>query len=147
MLMIFGIAVENLGFVHTGAVVIVLANYGRFWADLLALFVRPYKDGPIQGLAFLFPPYTVYYLTTRWSRMRPILRRIGTSCIPIVAVVLAYAFLHSVNPAVNDSASVTTKIEGGKQELEKEINEDLQKIEKELTHLGDRRKPAADSKP
>jgi hypothetical protein len=147
MLMIFGIAVENLGFVHTGAVVIVLANYGRFWADLLALFVRPYKDGPIQGLAFLFPPYTVYYLTTRWSRMRPILRRIGTSCIPIVAVVLAYAFLHSVNPAINDTASVTAKFEEGKQELEKEINEDLQKIEKKLTDFGDRRKPSAHSKP
>jgi hypothetical protein len=147
MLMVFGIAVENRAFVHTGAVVIVLANYGRFWADLAALFVRPYKDGPIQGLAFLFPPYTVYYLATRWSRMKPILRRIATSCIPIVLVVLAYAFLHSVNPAVNDAASVTTKIEEGKQELEREINEDLQKIEKKLTDFGDRRKPAAESKP
>jgi hypothetical protein len=147
ILMVFGIVVENRAFVHTGAVVIVLANYGRFWADLLALFVRPYKDGPIQGLAFLFPPYTVYYLATRWSRIQPILRRIATSCIPIVLVVLAYAFLHSVNPAVNDAASVTTKIEEGKQELEREINEDLQKIEKKLTNFGDRRKPAAESKP
>ena len=80
---------------HTGAVVVVLANYGRFWTDLLALLVRPYKDGPIQGLAFLFPPYTIYYLTRHWDRVKPIVRRIATSCIPIVLVVLAYAFLPS----------------------------------------------------
>ena len=41
MLMIFGIVVQNAAFVHLGAVVVVLANYGRFWADLLAFFVRP----------------------------------------------------------------------------------------------------------
>jgi hypothetical protein len=29
MLMILGIVVENVGFVRTGAVVVVLANYGR----------------------------------------------------------------------------------------------------------------------
>ena len=40
ILMVFGIAVENRGFVHTGAVVTVLANYGRFWADLAGA-VRP----------------------------------------------------------------------------------------------------------
>ena len=146
--MVFGIVVENLAFVHAGAVVVVLANYGRFWADLLAFFVRPYKDGPIQGLAFLFPPYTVYYLATIWGRMKPILRRIATSCIPIVLVVLAYAFLPSVNPARSRTCtSVTAKIEKGKQELDKEVNEELQKIEKELTDFGDRRKPASDPKP
>jgi hypothetical protein len=147
MLMVFGIVVENQAFVHLGAVATVLANYGRFWADLLALFVRPYKDGPIQGLAFLFPPYTVYYLATRWSRMKPILRRIATSCIPIVLVVLAYAFLPSINPAVKDVASVTARLEKGKEEVDKEVSEELQKIEKELTDFGDRHKPAPASRP
>jgi hypothetical protein len=79
--------------------------------------------------------------------MKPILRRIATSCIPIVLVVFAYAFLPLINPAVNEEASVTAKIEKGKQELDEEINEDLQKIEKKLTDFGERRKPAADSKP
>jgi hypothetical protein len=136
MLMVFGIAVENLAFVHLGAVVIVLANYGRFWADLLALFVRPYKDGPIQGVAFLFPPYTIYYVATRWSRMKPILRRIATSCIPIVLVVLAYAFIPAVNPNIKDVEGVEAKIETGKKELDKEIDQDLQ----ELIKLGEPRK-------
>ena len=98
VLMILGIAAENRSLIHTGAVVVVLANYGRFWADLLAFFVRPYKDGPLQGLSFVFPPYMVYYLATRWDAMKKIVRRIATSCIPILAVVLVYAAFGSLSP-------------------------------------------------
>ena len=139
MLMIFGIVVENRTFVHVGAVVIVLANYGRFWADLLALFVRPYKDGPLQGLAFLFPPFTVYYLTTRWHKMKPIVRRIATSCIPIVLVVLAYAFLPFVNPAAKEVEGFVPKVKAGAVEIETEIRSDLRETR--------RRDPAGVSRP
>jgi DNA-directed RNA polymerase subunit RPC12/RpoP len=132
VLMIFGIVVEQSRFVHLGAVIVVLANYGRFWADLLAFFVRPYKDGPLQGVAFLFPPYTVYFLMRRWSAMKPILRRIVTSCIPIVLVVLVYAFLPFVNPAAEQAKTVTRKIESGKKVLDQEIDSDLQKLEGEI---------------
>jgi hypothetical protein len=135
MLMIFGIVVENRGFVHTGAVLVVLANYGRFWADLLAFFVRPYKDGPLQGVAFLFPPYTIYYLTAHWKHMKPILRRIATSCIPIVLVVLAYAFLPSVNPEIKEIDGVAAKIEAGEKKLESEVKSELEKAEGEVRTL------------
>ncbi len=135
MLMLFGIVVANRAFVHTGAVVVVLANYGRFWADLIAFFLRPYKDGPLQGLAFLFPPYTVYYMTAHWDRMKPIVRRIATSCIPIISVVLAYAFLASVNPAAKDARGVGAKIRAGEQELRKEIDSDLSKVKREIRSL------------
>jgi hypothetical protein len=132
IVMLFGILIESRGIVHAGAVVVVLANYGRFWTDLLAFFVRPYKDGPLQGLAFLFPPYTLYYLMTHWRNMKPILRRIATSCIPIVLVVLAYSFLPSVNPEVKDVQGVRAKIKAGKKELDREIDSDLEKLESEL---------------
>jgi hypothetical protein len=135
ILMIFGIVVANRSFVHIGAVVVVLANYGRFWADLLAFFVRPYKDSPLQGLAFLFPPYTVYYLVAHWDRMKPIVRRIATSCIPIVLVVLAYAFLPSVNPAARNVQGVGARIRAGGQELVRDIDRDLSKVESEFQAL------------
>ena len=147
VLMLFGIVVANRGFVHAGAVVVVLANYGRFWADLIAFFLRPYKDGPLQGLAFLFPPYTLYYMTAHWDRMKPIVRRIATSCIPIVLVVLAYAFLASVNPATKDVQGVGAKIRAGEQELKKEIDSDLSKVESELQSLGKPKKAAPQPEP
>ena len=135
ILMILGIAAENRPLIHTGAVMVVLANYGRFWADLLAFFVRPYKDGPFHGLAFLFPPYMLYYLVTRWDYMERILRRIAMSCIPIVAVVLIYAFLPSANPQSRDLKGFGARLEAGKQELDQEINSDLKRLEKKLNKL------------
>ena len=117
---------------HLGAVVVVLANYGRFWTDLVALFVRPYKDGPLQGLAFLFPPYTIYYVTRHWDRVKPIVRRIATSCIPIVLVVLAYAFLPPDAQPVRDVQEIPARIKAGEEELRKDIDETLRKVESEV---------------
>ena len=136
LLMIFGIAVESRRFVHIGAVVVVLANYGRFWADLIAFFVRPYKDGPLQGLAFLFPPYTLYYLVTRWDAMKKIVRRIATSCIPIFLVILIYGFLPTVNPAVKNEQSFGGRIQAGKNEIDGELEGDLNRLERKLIGTG-----------
>ena len=113
VLAIFAIAAGNREWVHLGAVVVLLANYGRFWVNLLAIFVRPFKEGPVHGLAFLFPPYGIYYVWTRWDTFRPTFRRLLTSCIPIVLVVLAYAYLPFVNPAAKDAKGLPEKIRSG----------------------------------
>ena len=132
ILMILGIAAENRSFIHMGAVVVVLANYGRFWADLFAFFVRPYKDGPLHGLAFLFPPYMLYYLATRWDQMKKIVRRIAMSCIPIIAVVLIYAFDPSANPEVKTVKGLSARLEAGKHQLDREIAGELKDLEKKF---------------
>jgi predicted Zn finger-like uncharacterized protein len=133
VMVLFAIVTSSRGLVHAGAVVVVLVNYGRFWTDLIAFFVRPFKEGPFQGLAFLFPPYTVYYLFAHWDRMKPILRRMLTSCIPIALVILAYAFLPSINPEVQDVADVGTRLKIGTEVLEKDIHGGLKQIEEELS--------------
>jgi predicted Zn finger-like uncharacterized protein len=143
ILMIFGIVVENRQFVHTGAVVVVLSNYGRFWADLLAFFVRPYKDGPLHGLLFLFPPYTIYYVVTRWDSMKKIVRRIATSCVPIFLVILIYGFLPSVNPESKDVQGFGAKFEAGRHQLDKDIESELESLEKELIGGGKSEKAAS----
>jgi hypothetical protein len=147
VLVLFAIVTSSRGLVHAGAVVVVVVNYGRFWADLIALFVRPFKDGPIQGLAFLFPPYTVYYLFAHWDRMRPILRRILTSCIPIALVILAYAFLPSINPAVKDVKDVGARLQIGTEVLEKDIQGGLKQIESELSGEGEKKESPLPDKP
>ena len=133
VLIVFAIAIESRGLVHTGAVVVVLANYGRFWADLLAILVRPFKEGPVHGLAFLFPPYGIYYLWTRRDKFKSTFRRLLTSCIPIVLVVLAYAYLPFINPAAKDARSFPEKIRSGERELVNEIREDVNEIREDVT--------------
>jgi len=147
VLLVAAIVVSNRPLVHLGAVVVVLVNYGRFWTDLLALFVRPFKESPLHGLAFLFPPYGLYFLATRWRQVKPTLRRMATSCIPIALVVLAYAFLPSVNPGVENVQGVGAKIEAGGRELVKEIQDGVQEIEGRLPSLERRPKGGPEPKP
>ncbi len=135
VLAIFAIAVQNPKLVHLSSVVVVLANYGRFWTDLVALFVRPFKEGPIHGIAFLFPPYGAYYLWTRRDKFKPTLRRLLTSCIPIILVVLAYAYLPFVNPAAKDAKGLGEKLRSGERELIHEIRDDLKQVEDKIPSL------------
>jgi hypothetical protein len=147
ILMVFGIVVGRRGFVHIGAVVVVLANFGRFWTDVLAVFVRPFKEGPLHGLAFLFPPYGIFYLVTRWSQFKPTFRRMMTSCIPIVLVVLAYSFIPFVNPEAEAIQGIPEKLESGERKLLEEIREFPEEVETKLRALEHSEKPALDFKP
>ncbi|MGO9465298.1 MAG: hypothetical protein ACLQIB_36285 [Isosphaeraceae bacterium] len=145
VLLFVALVVSNMALVHVGAVVVVLVNYGRFWTDLLALFVRPFRESPLHGLGFLFPPYGLYFLATRWRQVKPTLRRMATSCIPIVLVVLAYAFLPSVNPGVENVEGVGAKIEAGGRALVKEIHEGVREIKGRLPTL--KMKPKGEPEP
>ena len=120
ILMVFGIAVAHRGLIHTGAVVVVLVNFGRFWTDLLALFVRPFKEGPIHGLMFFFPPYGIYFVGKHWDKFKPTFRRLATSCIPIVLVLLAYAFIPSIDPEIQSARTPTEKLRRAEEEIVKE---------------------------
>jgi predicted Zn finger-like uncharacterized protein len=141
IVMIFGIAIANRGLVHAGAVGVVLINYGRFWTDLLAVFVRPFKDGPLRGVAFLFPPYGVYYLAKHWDKFESTFRRMITSCIPIVLVILAYAFIPAVNPDAGSAQGLGAKLRSGERELLKEIRGDLKELEELRDKLPTLRRP------
>ena len=114
ILMIFGVAIAHRGLVHTGAVVVVLVNFGRFWTDLLALFVRPFKEGPIHGLLFLFPPYGLYFIGKHWDKFRPAFRRLLTSCIPIALVILAYAFIPTIDPEIQSAHTIPREAQAGR---------------------------------
>jgi hypothetical protein len=77
----------------------------------------------------------LFYVRTPWNHMRKIVRRIATSCIPILFVIVIYGFLPSANPKVKDVRGFGAKLEAGKQELDKEIESDLNGLEKELLKL------------
>jgi hypothetical protein len=125
ILMIFGIAVAQRRLVHTGAVAIVLINFGRFWTDLLALFVRPFKEGPVHGVLFFFPPYGFYLVGKHWDKFKPTFRRLLTSCIPIVLVILAYAFIPTVDPEIQSAPTIPEKLRRAEQEVVKEARDGL----------------------
>lgn len=73
--------------------------------------------------------------------MKPIVRRIATSCIPIVLVVLAYAFLPFSSSSVKDLNDIPGRIKAGEQELRRDIDNELKKVEGEVRSLGKKQTP------
>lgn len=79
-------------FLRLGAVGVILTNLGMLVVGLIYLVSLPFKEGPLYGLANLFPPYAVYYWVTRWPRMRGPVMKTLSSFTPILLVALAYVF-------------------------------------------------------
>jgi hypothetical protein len=73
--------------------------------------------------------------------VKPIVRRIATSCIPIVLVVLAYAFLPLERSSVKDLNDIPVRIRAGEQELRRDIDSELRKVEGEVRSLGKKQAP------
>jgi hypothetical protein len=138
ILMVFGIAIGHRGLVHTAAVIVVLVNIGRFWTDILSLFVRPFKDGPIHGLLFLLPPYGIYYVASRWDEFQPTFRRLLTSCIPIALVLLAYMFIPAVDQDVQSARTISEKARRAEQDFVEDAREVGREIRQEVRTLEDR---------
>jgi hypothetical protein len=141
ILMVFGIAIGHRWLIHTGAVVVVLVNIGRFWTDLLSVFVRPFKDGPVHGLMFLFPPYGLYYLASRWDKFKPTFRRLGTSCIPIVLVLLAYMFIPAVDPDARTAPTLPEKARRAGRDIVEDAREVGREIRQEVRSLKEKALP------
>ena len=66
--------------------------------------------------------------------MKKIVRRIATSCIPILGVVLIYAIDPSANPDAKNARGVGPRLEAGKHQLDKEIASEFEDLEKKLSN-------------
>ncbi len=146
ILIVFAIAIGNRPLIHTGAVVVVLVNFGRFWTDLLALFVRPFKEGPVHGLMFFFPPYAIFFISRHWDKFKGTFRRLLTSCAPIVLVILAYAFIPVIDPAIQSAPTAREKLRRAGQEVVKEAREGLHQAEEQVRKIEEKGRDALKKK-
>ena len=73
-----------------GATVVVLLNIGRVAAGVANLVVIPFRESPIQGILFLIPPITFFYLYQNWYKVHRRVKRIIGPVFTIVLVVAAF---------------------------------------------------------
>lgn len=90
MCMLLGLAVRNHSLLVLGATAVVLLNIGRILAGLANLVVIPFRESPIQGILFLIPPITFYYLWKNWHKVHRPVRRIAVPIATLGFVLLAF---------------------------------------------------------
>ena len=96
MLILFGAIVRSRPLALLGATAVVLLNVGRIVAGLANLLVVPFREGILQGIMFLIPPLTFFYLSSRWNKLRKPTMRIIAPVLTIGLVLVAFTFIPSL---------------------------------------------------
>lgn len=125
LLILIGIVFKSQPLALLGATGAVLLNIGRVGAGLANLVVIPFRDSPVQGVLFLIPPLTFYYLWKNWDRVRkPVLRVLGPIG-TIGLVVLAFSFIPWLRPGGADPGTVEGRLTSGAAELKAGIKDQI----------------------
>ncbi|WP_165245109.1 hypothetical protein [Paludisphaera soli] len=114
MIMLMGATARNRSMALFGAEVVVLLNIGRIVTGLANILAVPFREGPVTGLLFLFPPYTIKYMIDHWNKLRRPVRRVAMPMLTIALVVLAFLFLPSLSKtsAAKAGDSETSSVQG-----------------------------------
>jgi hypothetical protein len=99
MISVTGMLFEYRPLGYGGAVGVVLSSVILLALGGFEVFVKPFKESPFHGLAFLFlfpPTYMIYYAATRWKAMnRPVRHALG-SFVPLAVLILAFVFIRPI---------------------------------------------------
>ncbi|QEH34664.1 hypothetical protein OJF2_32050 [Aquisphaera giovannonii] len=90
MCAILGLVLRNHALLVFGAVVVILLNLTRVVTGVINLAVVPFRQGPLQGVLFLIPPFTFVYVAKNWHKVhKPVMRILGPiATIGLVALAL-----------------------------------------------------------
>ncbi len=123
ILIIVGASVGSRPLALLGGTAVVLLNLGRIIAGVANLAIMPFREGPLQGILFLIPPFTFFYLASHWKKVKKPTQRIGVPIATIAAVFLAFAFVPTLR---SDGKMVSVK------DLKNELRRDAQSLGKEM---------------
>lgn len=137
MILLLGAVMRNRPLALMGATVVIGLNLARIIAGLANLLVIPFRDGPITGALFLFPPYTIYYLSTRWYKLRRPTLRVVEPVLTIAAVILAFTFIPWLARGGSSKGSLADQLKSGASAFGQDVRSELEKAKgADLERLG-----------
>jgi DNA-directed RNA polymerase subunit RPC12/RpoP len=101
---------------------IVILNLARFVVGAANLVVIPFRKNPVQGILFLIPPITFYYLWRHWNKVRKPVSRIVGPVIALTLVVAAYAFVPGLSQAGRTSGGLQQRLEASVDTLKHDVS-------------------------
>jgi hypothetical protein len=127
-LIILGAITANRPLAILGATCVVLLNIGRLATGLLQLVLVPFRDGAVEGLIFLIPPFTFFYIAKHWARMSKPVGRVLEPALTVALVFLAFAFVPALSREGDASAGtpLAERLESDATELVGEMRDKLQ---------------------
>jgi predicted Zn finger-like uncharacterized protein len=128
MCLLIGLTVGNYPLMVLGATVAVLLNIERIVTGVANLVVIPFRESPIQGILFLIPPFTFFYLYQHWHKVhRPVKRIIGP-IVTISLVVAAFVIEPWLRNEVKPKGSPREQVKSSVGTLKKEMKGQLGRV-------------------
>jgi hypothetical protein len=128
MCLLLGLALPNHNLVVLGASAVVLLNIGRIVAGLANLIVIPFRESLIEGILFLIPPISLFYLAQRWNKVRKPVRRIVGPIFTIGLVALALVVEPWLKGKGKPQGSTEDQARSGLQSMKTDIKGELGKV-------------------
>jgi len=125
LLAIVGVIMNKHSLTILGISAIVLLNVVRIGAGLFNLVVIPFRDNPVKGLLFLFPPVTAFYLWQNWSKWRKPIRRIIGPVVTLAVVIAAYVYVPWINGNKRAQANIKDRIDTAVESIKKDVTGSL----------------------
>lgn len=128
MVVLLGAIIHSRSIALLGATVVILLSLARIVVGIANMAVVPFKEGVTQGVMFLIPPFTFFYLANHWKTLRkPALRVIGP-IVTVLGVLLAFTFLPSLRSDGAAAGSIADRIKAEAAELKGDIRGEIAKV-------------------
>ena len=114
LVILVGIIMNSRSVAIIGAAGVVIPNLIRVGISAASFVALPFLAGPVKGILFFIPPFTFYFLYRNWNRMKKAILRVVGPLVPIVIVVLIYAFVPSLRRGgLRDDATMAEQLKAG----------------------------------
>jgi predicted Zn finger-like uncharacterized protein len=124
VLLLVAVVLKQYNLAMLGATGVVLANIGRLAINIFYLALVPFRKSPLQGILFLIPPITFYFLFKHWDQMKRVAAKIPPPALAIGAVILIFTFVPWLSGSgVPADAPITDRIKGEAGALVEELQE------------------------
>jgi predicted Zn finger-like uncharacterized protein len=128
MLTLLGLVIGNHSLLVLGGTAVVLLNLGRIVAGVANLVVIPFRESPLQGLLFLIPPITFFYLYRNWMKVHRPVKRVVGPILTILLVGLAFVAEPWLRGKRKAEGSVAEQVDAGLRQASKEIRGKAHKL-------------------
>jgi hypothetical protein len=111
---------------------IVILNLIRLGAGLANLIAIPFRKSPIEGLMFLIPPYTFFYIWQHWKRMEKPVGRIAGPLFALGLVVAAYTIIPRLEKGGRAKGGLVNQVNDAVQTLKKDVSGSVEQIQNQV---------------
>ena len=113
MLLLLGLVMGNQSLMALGATGAIVLNIGRIVAGVANLAVIPFRESPIQGLLFLIPPITFFYMYQNWYKVKQPVKRIVGPIVTIALVAAAFVVEPYIRGEGKAKGSIKDQVKSG----------------------------------